>query len=115
MAGDERADGASDPPARRFQLCLAHQLCDLQFARECNDQTFDPAMQELLHATLAVVAARPQIDLAVYERLHQVIETACDRRAPGYDKTSSPHRTVPSSGSRIQHPPEPVPGTQSHL
>lgn len=65
-------------PAQRFQLCLAHQLRDLQWAIDCGDTLFAPALRELLQAALSLAAARPSIDAPLFAHLHQVIEAACD-------------------------------------
>lgn len=65
-------------PAQRFHMCLAHQLRDLQWAIDCGDTPFAPALQELLQAALSLAAARPTIDATIFAHLHQVIEAACD-------------------------------------
>lgn len=66
-------------PAKRFQLCIAHQLRNLAFAVDCGDHAFAPAMAELFRAALRLHAARSDLDPGVFERLRLRVEAQCDR------------------------------------
>jgi transposase len=66
-------------PARRFQLCLAHQFRDLQYAQDCGDRAFAPAMADLLGQALALGKERDTRSPDAFARRHAEIEAACDR------------------------------------
>jgi transposase len=66
-------------PAERFQLCLAHQLRDLQYAQDCGDRQFAPAMAAVLGDALALGKERHAIAPTVFARRHAEIEAACDQ------------------------------------
>ena len=50
--------GQLKAPARRFSICNAHQLRDLQYAIEAGDTVFAPPMQVLLREGLQLAQAR---------------------------------------------------------
>jgi transposase len=64
-------------PAEQFQLCHSHQLRDLEYAQECGDTTFAPAMQDLLRRSQALAKQRQQLPPEEFERHKQTIYTEC--------------------------------------
>lgn len=65
--------------ADQLALCGAHQLRNLQYAIDCGDQTFAPAMQQLFLAAKAIAQRRATLADEVYDRLVQHVHTTCDR------------------------------------
>ena len=61
---------------------------------DCGDHIFAPAMAEVFRAALRLRAARPGMDPVLFARLHQRIESLCDRLLV----TDTPHR----DGVRLQ-------------
>lgn len=66
-------------PADRFQLCHSHQLRDLEYAENCGDTAFAPAMQDLLRWSEALAKQRPDLPPEEFERQKQAIDAQCDR------------------------------------
>lgn len=64
-------------PAEHFQLCHSHQLRDLEYARQCGDTMFAPAMQGLLRRSERLAKEREDLDAQEFERQKQAIYTAC--------------------------------------
>lgn len=65
-------------PAGRFQLCHAHQLRDLEFAKECGDKTFAPGMQELLRQSQRLARARESLSEEEFATRRGEIYRRCD-------------------------------------
>jgi transposase len=65
-------------PAAQFQLCHAHQLRDLEFAKDCGDQRFAPAMQALLRRSEKLARARGKLPPTEFEAKAQQIHRQCD-------------------------------------
>jgi transposase len=65
-------------PADRFQICHAHQLRDLEFAKDCGDLKFSPAMQDLLRQAQALARARLDLSPTDFTNRQQAIEAKCD-------------------------------------
>lgn len=68
-------------PAEQFQLCHSHQLQDLEYAKECGDTLFAPAMQDLLRRSQALAKQRAELPPEEFQRpqashLHRVRSTA---------------------------------------
>jgi len=55
-------------PADQFQLCQAHQLRDLEYARKCGDTVFAPAMQDLLRRSQTLAKEREQLPPEEFQR-----------------------------------------------
>jgi len=53
---------------KRYAICNAHQLRDLQYAIDAGDTVFAPAMQHLLRQGLRLTKRRSQLDPLVYQR-----------------------------------------------
>lgn len=78
-------------PARRCQICLAHQLRDLQYARDCGDRAiperrqaaFSEPMQRLFREAIHLANRRDRgevaLESAAYQQAVQRIEQRCDR------------------------------------
>lgn len=66
-------------PAEQFQLCHSHQLRDLEYAKDCGDTEFAPAMQELLRRSEKLAKQRDELPPEEFESQKQVIYTKCDR------------------------------------
>lgn len=64
-------------PADQFQLCHSHQLRDLEYAKECGDTAFAPAMQDLLRRSEAAAKQHDTLSPEEFERQKQVIHTEC--------------------------------------
>jgi transposase len=67
-------------PAEHFQLCHSHQLRDLEYAKQCGDTVFAPAMQELLRRSEALAKEREDLEAQEFERRKQAIYTECAQR-----------------------------------
>lgn len=61
--------------AKRYAICNAHQLRDLQYAIDAGDTVFAPAMQQLLRAGLQLTRRRSEIDSVLYSRLVAQLKT----------------------------------------
>ncbi|MEO1403215.1 MAG: IS66 family transposase [Cyanobacteria bacterium J06635_1] len=74
-------------PGLQWQVCLAHQLRDCQFAIEAGDAVFAPAMKHLFLRALAIHNRRDQLApstvyqyrLAIKRRLRRVLALAPDQ------------------------------------
>lgn len=78
-------------PAARFQVCLAHQLRDLQYARDCGDRArperrqaaFSEPLQRLFREAIHLANRRDRgelaMDSAAYQRAVARLERRCDR------------------------------------
>jgi len=64
-------------PARRFAICNAHQLRNLQFAIDAGDDLFAPAMQLLLREALHLARSRDQLSLQAYQRGVEAVKATC--------------------------------------
>lgn len=64
-------------PAEQFQLCHAHQLRDLEYAKACGDTAFAPAMQELLRRSEELVRQRDALLPEEFARQKQAIYNEC--------------------------------------
>lgn len=64
--------------AGQFQICHSHQLRDLEFAEECGDATFAPAMQEQLRQSQKLAKQRESLSSEEFVRQKQTIYDACD-------------------------------------
>jgi len=65
--------------AAAWQLCLAHQLRDLQFAIDDGDALFAPALKALLVEAIALGHRRPQLSDATLRKHHADFERRLDR------------------------------------
>jgi transposase len=74
--------GAQQGHAEQWQVCLAHQLRDCQYAIDAGDAVFAPRMKALL--LLAVVIARRHHTLAQSTRrsYHRRLQSALDALVP---------------------------------
>jgi transposase len=78
-------------PAQQLQVCLAHQLRDLEYARDCGDRAiparrqaaFSEPMQRLFRAAIHLAHRRDQgqllRDSAAYQQAVARLERRCDR------------------------------------
>lgn len=66
-------------PANRFQLCHAHQLRDLEYAEDCGDKAFAPAMQKLLLKSQALARERDERSPERFQAKKQAIYRKCER------------------------------------
>jgi len=70
-------------PAEQWQVCLAHQLRDCQFALEAGDEVFAPVMKSILLRSFVIHQRRDQLaesTLARYRRdLHHRLERCLER------------------------------------
>jgi transposase len=64
-------------PARRFAICNAHQLRNLQFAVDAGDHLFAPAMQLLLREALHLARCRDALSSQAYQRGVEALKAAC--------------------------------------
>lgn len=64
-------------PARRFAICNAHQLRNLQFAADAGDHLFAPAMQLLLREALHLARCRDSLSSQAYQRGVDALKAAC--------------------------------------
>jgi transposase len=64
-------------PARRFAICNAHQLRDLQYAIDAGDDLFAPAMQWLLREALQLARHREQLSPETYLAHVEVVKATC--------------------------------------
>jgi transposase len=64
-------------PARRFAICNAHQLRNLQFALDAGDHTFAPAMQLLLREGLHLARCHDSLSPQAYQRGVEALKAAC--------------------------------------
>jgi len=64
-------------PAEQFQLCHSHQLRDLEYAKECGDTQFAPAMQDLLRQSERLAKEREHLPPEEFERQKRAIYTEC--------------------------------------
>jgi len=71
-------------PAQQWQVCLAHQLRDCQFAMDAGDQVFAPVMKSILLRSLAIHKRRDRLaveTLAAYRRdLQRRLERCLERQ-----------------------------------
>lgn len=65
--------------AEQLALCGAHQLRNLQYAIDCGDTLFAPAMRQLLLAAKAIAQWRADLPAAVYQQLVAQVQMTCDR------------------------------------
>jgi len=65
-------------PAAQFQLCHAHQLRDLEFAKECGDRSFAPAMQALLRQSERLARGREALSSEEFATRVQEIHRQCN-------------------------------------
>lgn len=65
-------------PAGSFQLCHAHQLRDLEFAKECGDKTFAPAMGELLRQSQELAREREALSEEEFGARRGEVYRRCD-------------------------------------
>lgn len=61
-------------PAKRWQVCLAHQLRDCQFAMDAGDGVFAPVMQRLFRRALAVHARRGSLAVSTLVSYRRAIK-----------------------------------------
>ncbi|MGB7342357.1 MAG: IS66 family transposase [Phototrophicaceae bacterium] len=62
---------------KRYAICNAHQLRDLQYAIDAGDTVFAPAMQQLLRHGLQLTKRRSQLDVDNYQQqVQQLKQTA---------------------------------------
>lgn len=70
-------------PAERWQVCLAHQLRDCQYAIDAGDRVFAPLMKRVLLRALVIHKRRPRLAASTLQRyrsdLHKRLEVALDR------------------------------------
>lgn len=64
-------------PARRFAICNAHQLRNLQFAVDAGDHLFAPAMQLLLREALHLAHCRDALSSQAYQQGVEALKAAC--------------------------------------
>lgn len=64
-------------PARRFAICNAHQLRDLQYASDAGDDQYAPAMQLLLREALQLSRCRDDLPPAVYQAHLEAVKATC--------------------------------------
>lgn len=65
--------------AEQLALCGAHQLRNLQYAIDCGDTLFAPAMRQLFLAAKAIAQQRDTLPPELYQQLVQQVHTTCDR------------------------------------
>ena len=63
--------------SRRFAICNAHQLRNLQFAVDAGDTLFAPAMQLLLREALHLARSREQLSPLAYQRGVEAVKATC--------------------------------------
>ena len=62
---------------KRYAICNAHQLRDLQYAIDTGDTVFAPAMHKLLRQGLRLTKRRSQLDPSIYKTyVRQIKQTA---------------------------------------
>lgn len=83
--------GAQQGHAATHQVCLAHVLCDVQYAVDAGERRFAPVLRRLLCWAIAVHAARLPWQPGLGERM-QVVEEASGRSA-------GPSMTIPFSAA----------------
>ena len=74
-------------PGKQWQVCLAHQLRDLQFAIEAGDDIFSPVMKRLLLRAIAIhkrcdtlaESTRYQYRLDIHRRLRRILDLDPDQ------------------------------------
>jgi transposase len=64
-------------PARRFAICNAHQLRDLQYAVDAGDDVYAPAMQLLLREALHLSRCRDDLPPATYQAHLAAVKATC--------------------------------------
>jgi transposase len=64
-------------PARRFAICNAHQLRNLQYAIDAGDDVFAPAMHWLLLEGLALARSRHRLPPEAYRRALEAVKATC--------------------------------------
>lgn len=64
-------------PARRFAICNAHQLRNLQFAIDAGEAVFAPAMQRLLREALHLARCRDQFSAQDYQYEVDAVKATC--------------------------------------
>jgi transposase len=69
--------GQLNAPARRFAICNAHQLRNLQFAIDAGDDLFAPAMQLLLREALHLARCRSLLSAQAYQRGLDAVKATC--------------------------------------
>lgn len=70
--------GAQRGHAARWQLCLAHQLRDCQFAIEAGDAVFAPPLKRLLLCAVAIARRRAALTDATLRQYRQRLERRLD-------------------------------------
>ena len=65
-------------PAQRRQLCLAHQVRNLQYGIDVERCSFCYRMQQLLHRAMRLGKRRVELPAAVFASQVQQVEAACD-------------------------------------
>jgi transposase len=66
-------------PAKRFQICLAHQLRDLAYAEDYGDRVFAPAMAQVFRQGYALAQSRPDLAAEVFAQRWRWLEAQTDR------------------------------------
>jgi len=66
-------------PAQHFQLCHAHQLRDLEYAKDGGDADFAPAMQDLLRQSQRLAKQRSALSPEEFARQKEAVYTTCDQ------------------------------------
>ena len=64
-------------PARRFAICNAHQLRNLQYAIDAGDDVFASAMHLLLLEGLALARSRDRLPPEAYQRALEAVKATC--------------------------------------
>jgi transposase len=64
-------------PARRFAICHAHQLRDLQYAIDAGDDRYAPAMQWLLREALHLSRCRENLLPETYKAHLEAVKATC--------------------------------------
>jgi len=90
----DRWSAQQQAPAAQFQLCHAHQLRDLEFAKDGGDRTFAPAMHALLRQSQQLARAREALSPEAFATRRQAIHQECD--------TLLAEETVHPEGQQLQ-------------
>jgi len=65
-------------PARDYQICLAHQVRDLQYAIDAHECAWAQQVQTLLHQAMRFQRQRDRLDAAAFERQRLAYEAQLD-------------------------------------